>query len=98
MKALSLQQTLSETVQNVQLKLQRMAEEQAENEQDEEKRKIFDWCSAVNPYEKHRNAKSLRHPNTVLWFFDTPELKKWTEEPGSAIWLYGIRKHLLAPL
>jgi hypothetical protein len=33
MKALSSQQTLSDTVQDVQVKLQRMAEEQAENEQ-----------------------------------------------------------------
>ncbi|KUJ10376.1 ankyrin [Mollisia scopiformis] len=90
MKALSTQQTLSETVQDVQIKLQRMAEEQAENEQDEEKKEIFDWCSRVNPYEKHRNSKALRHPNTVLWFFDTPEFKKWSQNPGSAIWLYGI--------
>jgi len=56
------------------------------------KRKIFDWCSTANPYSKHRSAKNLRHPNTVLWFFDSPEYQKWVEKPNSAIWLYGIRE------
>jgi len=37
-------------------------------------------------------SKELRHPNTVLWFFDSPEYKSWVEEANSAIWLYGIRK------
>lgn len=58
---------------------------------DERKKMVFEWCSKVVPYEKHRNAKSLRYPNTVMWFFDCPEYQKWAEESNSAIWLYGIR-------
>jgi len=59
---------------------------------DENRKKLFNWCSSVNPYQKHRTAKSLRHPNTVLWFFESEEWHTWTKEPNYAIWLYGIRK------
>ncbi|KAK0118289.1 hypothetical protein ONS95_012585 [Cadophora gregata] len=88
--ALSTQTDLTEAVEDVQMRLQKMAEEKGENEQDERKKAVFGWCSTVTPYEKHRNAKSLRHPNTVLWFFESPEFKKWISEPNSGIWLYGI--------
>lgn len=59
---------------------------------DEMKIKVYDWCSKVNPYDKHEISKSLRFPNTVLWIFDCDEYKVWVEEDNSAIWLYGIRK------
>jgi len=59
---------------------------------DEHKKKVFDWCTKADPYQKHRAATDLRHPNTVLWFFDSPEYKNWTEGANTAIWLYGIRK------
>ncbi|KAG4441778.1 hypothetical protein IFR05_002769 [Cadophora sp. M221] len=88
--ALSTHADLTEAVEDVQMRLQKMAEEKGENEQDERKKTVFEWCSMVTPYEKHRNAKSLRHPNTVLWFFESPEFRTWTSEPNSSIWLYGI--------
>lgn len=89
MSALSSHAQLIATVEDVQRDVQKRAEEKAENEKDEKRRKIFDWCSRINPYEKHRNAKSLRYPNTVLWFFDSPEYKNWVENPNSGIWLFG---------
>ena len=108
LNALSTQVDLAEAVEDVQMRLQKMAEEKGENEQgpllskcltdltdatlDERKKAVFKWCSVVTPYEKHRKAKSLRHPNTVTWFFESPEFKKWALEPNSGIWLYGIRK------
>ncbi|KAH9221985.1 hypothetical protein DL95DRAFT_326756, partial [Leptodontidium sp. 2 PMI_412] len=93
--ALSTHADLTEAVEDVQMRLQKMAEEKGENEQDERKKTVFEWCSTVTPYEKHRNAKSLRHPNTVLWFFESLEFRKWTSEPNSSIWLYGIH-HAIA--
>jgi hypothetical protein len=90
--ALSSHAEMAANVASIQNQVQMIAEEKAENELDEAKKKIFDWFPNVNPYQKHRNAKSLRHPNTVLWYFDSPEHEKWVSEPNSAIWLYGIRK------
>lgn len=84
------QSRLAEDIANVQRELQRAADEKAENEMDEHKRKVFDWCSTADPYQKHRNSKELRHPNTLSWLFDSPEYMKWTEEANSALWLYGI--------
>ncbi|KAF4635076.1 hypothetical protein G7Y89_g3034 [Cudoniella acicularis] len=65
-------------------------EKKIENEKDETKKNMYKWCSKFNPYEKHRNANGLRYPNTVTWFFDSPEYKVWLETPNSGIWLYGI--------
>lgn len=87
--ALSSQERLIESVEVVAKQIQNLAVEKAENEQDESRKNIFDWCSTVNPYQKHRTAKGLRHPNTVLWFFESKEWRNWTGEPNSAIWLYG---------
>jgi hypothetical protein len=84
------QSRLAEDIANVQRELQRAADEKAENEMDDQKRKIFEWCSKFDPYQKHRNSKDLRHPNTLTWLFDSPEYKKWVEKANSALWLFGI--------
>ena len=63
--------------------------------QDDKKVKVFNWSTKITPYEKHRDSKALRHPNTVLWFFDSFEYKNWVGTPNSAIWLFGIRKYYI---
>jgi hypothetical protein len=59
---------------------------------DEHKKMVLNWCTKADPYQKQHAAADLRHPNTVLWFFDSPEYIRWVEDANSAIWLFGIRE------
>ena len=45
--------------------------------------------------EKHGKALKLWTPGTCNWINEQVDFKSWTEEPGSVLWLNGIRKSAL---
>ena len=52
--------------------------------------KAMMWLSPVNPAWKHQAFRQDRCPDTGLWLFDLPEMTDWLDNPGRALWIYGI--------
>lgn len=54
------------------------------------RRDILEWLDAPNPSSKYRKALQKRHAGTGVWYIDGEAFKRWTREPGSFSWLFGI--------
>ena len=59
--------------------------------QEDEKLKMLEWLSLVDPSTNHHRAVQQKEINTGLWFLNLPEFKRWKTSTCSFAWLCGIR-------
>jgi hypothetical protein len=55
------------------------------------------WLSAPDPSNTHNRLQEEHHEGTGCWFFQGKEFKTWRDEPGSMLWIRGIRKPHISP-
>lgn len=53
---------------------------------------IESWLSAPDPSSNYENALEIRLPGTGSWLLNSDELAAWKGQPGTFLWLYGIRE------
>jgi hypothetical protein len=61
------------------------------------KQKMRTWLSAPDPSNTHNRLQEEHHEGTGNWFFQGKEFKTWRDEPGSMLWIRGIRKPHISP-
>ena len=52
-------------------------------------RRILQWLSPLNPWEKHKEAREKYRQGTLDWFFDHAELSKWFNGEFRVSWCPG---------
>ena len=57
---------------------------------DAARQKVLDSFSRIDPQTNHNMSRKLRHPNTGLWFLQSPEFQSWMNSESARLWLYGI--------
>jgi hypothetical protein len=54
--------------------------------------KIRQWLAPPDPTSNYIEALKKRQPTTGTWFIESTEYSIWKRNPGSFLWLHGIRK------
>jgi hypothetical protein len=57
------------------------------------KRDMDKWLSAPDPSNTHNRLQEEHHEGTGTWFFGSKAFETWRDEPGSMLWIRGIRKY-----
>ena len=60
--------------------------------------KLFRWLQVPDPSSNYNAARKARQSGTNSWLLNGPEFLKWRSDPGSSLWLHGIREGSLCPL
>ncbi|KAK6331629.1 hypothetical protein TWF718_002178 [Orbilia javanica] len=58
-------------------------------ELDNEKKRVLDWASNMNPRASYQTNLNFRHTGTAKWFADRDEYQEWKSTLGSRLWLFG---------
>jgi hypothetical protein len=61
------------------------------------KQDICGWLSAPDPSNTHNRLQEEHHEGTGTWFFGAKAFKTWRDEPGSMLWIRGIREYRISP-
>ncbi len=54
------------------------------------RRNVMAWLNAPNPTPKYTNALQGSHPGTGSWYVFGEAFDRWTQNPNSISWLWGI--------
>ena len=57
---------------------------------DENRRKILNFFSTVDPKKYQKAGLELLHPGTGLWFTDGEDFRSWCNTPNAKLWITGI--------
>ena len=79
---------------SVSLTSQRLADNDDATGQNEERLRMLQWLSIMDPSVYHKRAMQKRQPGTGKWFLSSDAFYRWKTEAGSCAWLHGIRKYL----
>jgi hypothetical protein len=60
------------------------------------KRDMKQWLSAPDPSNTHNRLQEEHHEGTGTWFFGAKAFETWRDEPGSMLWIRGIRKYSIS--
>ncbi|MCJ1299174.1 hypothetical protein MMC08_001966 [Hypocenomyce scalaris] len=58
--------------------------------EDAERRKIYKWLAAPDPYSNHERARQKHQPDTGKWLLDGQQYNEWKNASSSFLWLHGI--------
>jgi rhamnogalacturonyl hydrolase YesR len=56
-----------------------------------ERKKIIEWLSPLNPFQRHADVVNKHQEGTGLWFLNDVHFVSWKESCGTTLWCYGIR-------
>ncbi|KAJ7278126.1 hypothetical protein C8J57DRAFT_161331 [Mycena rebaudengoi] len=65
--------------------------ERAETEHTaEERKKIIEWISLLNFFQRHDDISCARQEGTGLWLLEEDKFKDWVSGAGAIFWCYGM--------
>ncbi|KAJ7266837.1 ankyrin repeat-containing domain protein [Mycena rebaudengoi] len=55
-----------------------------------ERRKIIEWMSLLNFFQRHADISCARQEGTGLWLLEEAKFKDWVSRTGATFWCYGM--------
>ena len=62
--------------------------------QADERLKMLQWLSIMDPSIYHNRAFKLREAGTGQWFLQSEDYNRWRSQSKGLAWLHGIRKFI----
>ena len=87
---LSRQQDIRDTVEDIRVLVKDRCEADTRIAMSNDRHHILRSFGKVDPQERHRMSRKLRHPTTGLWLTEGPEFQDWLTSVNARLWLYGI--------
>ena len=85
----ALMKSMSKTMQDVDKNTRSLFKQFRDISLDDQKRRILQWLSPVDPSISHEVALKIRQAGTNSWFLSCKEFENWRDSENSFLWLSG---------
>ncbi|KAJ7266774.1 ankyrin repeat domain-containing protein [Mycena rebaudengoi] len=66
------------------------AGQQQQKNHEQERKKIIEWISLLNFFQRHDDISCARQEGTGLWLLEEDKFKDWVSGAGAIFWCYGM--------
>jgi outer membrane protein TolC len=73
--------------------MQNLQKEQQVFVEEGRRKQVYQWLAAPDPSINHAAAARKKQAGSGSWLVDSEILTSWKVDPGSSLWIFGIRKY-----